>query len=406
MSEPVQKPGSQTAPEGYSPKDMPEILKLAEQARDQPKDLAENVLRGVPKAPSGDFEGITHFPKFLKAVSDYLGDELDYTYAIVASGGAFRLAWDTTGWNMGSGAINHTYGDEEATFHYGITALGREFNMLWREGNAFGHPGMGTEEGFKAFIKEQIDQGRPVISLGPVGPPEAGIITGYRDGGGTLLGWSSFQGEKYFWPSQAFDDEGYFICDTWWDGMHAVMSLGEITGPRMGVKEILRNAIAALEGQTEGDFARGLSAYDAWKNALLGAKRKDIKGKQKGNDMGGWLLLVAHGEPLNTLADGRKNACRYFESLAREHPKCASERALQPLYAAIAEQFGALVEILLKKVYRAMRSKATHGYECGKKQKKALARRGVRREIAGYIDEMKAADEKALALMKELLIEL
>jgi len=400
MSEPAKNPGQQ--PESYQPK-KPEMMKALEEAQGQtpqPKSLAENLLHDVPQSPSGDFEGIAYFPKFLKVASDYLGDELDYTYAIVASGGAFRLAWDTAKWNCGSGAINHTYADAETSFRNGITALGREFKMLWREGNDLGHPGNGTKEDFKAFIKEQIDRGYPVISIGPVGPPEAGLITGYRDGGDTLLGWSDFQG----WAWKKFDDEGRFIIDTWWEGeggnrIHAVMSLGKITGPRMGEWEIIRNAIAALEGSRDGTFAKGLAAYDAWKKALLCAERKDIKGKIEGNDMGDWMLLVAHGEPLNTLADGRKNAQRYFMCLAQEHPE-------QPIYAEIAGAFGTLIKILLKKVYGAMRSKAKHGYECGEKQKKAIAQLKTRQEIADYIDEMKDADEKALALMKKLLVEL
>lgn len=185
MSEPIKKPSR--APESYSPRELPEILRLAQEGGAQANGLAGNVLHGVPKEPSGG-SGVTHFPKYLKVVSDYLGDELDYTYAIVASGGAFRLAWNTAGFDAGSGDIIFTYADPEATFRNGITALGREFRMLWREGDAFGDLGMGAKEGFKAFIKVQIDKGRPVISLGPVGPPEAGVITGYRDGGDTLLG--------------------------------------------------------------------------------------------------------------------------------------------------------------------------------------------------------------------------
>jgi len=111
---------------------------------------------------------------------------------------------------------------------------------------------------------------------------------------------------------------------------------------------------------------------------------------------GKYHVLIAHGEPTNCLIDGRKNACRYFTRLAQEHPE-------QPLYAEIAGQFGVIAEIILKKMYKAMNSTATHGYECGEKQKKAVAQLKTRQEIAGHIDEMKAADEKALALMKKLL---
>ena len=282
MNEPLMNPGQQL--ESYQPH-KPEMMRALEEAQaqgqaSQGKGLVENILHGVSQKPSGEFEGITHFPKYLKVVSDYLGDELDYTYAIVACGGAFRLGWDTAEWNCDIGAIQNTYGDAEATFRNGVAALGREFKMLWREGNEWGQPGNGTKEDFKAFIKKQIDQGHPLISLGPVGPPEAGIITGYRDGGDTLLGWSGFQGIAELWPRQTFSDEGYFVTDAWWDGkgghIQAVMSLGDITGPRADAKWIVRNAIAALEGRQEGSVAKGVAAYDAWKKALLGASKSDF----------------------------------------------------------------------------------------------------------------------------------
>ena len=72
------------------------------------------------------------FPICLKAVSDYLGDELDYTYAIVASGGAFRFAWNTAQWDGGNVDIALAYGDYERPFRQGVEALGRGFRMLWR----------------------------------------------------------------------------------------------------------------------------------------------------------------------------------------------------------------------------------------------------------------------------------
>ena len=229
----------------------------------------EKILQGVPKVYYGAFGGITPFPVCLKAVSDYLGDTLDYTYAIVASGAAFRLVWDTTEWNGGNVDIMLAYDKPETPFRNGITALGRAFNILWRAEVGI-NPGTGTREDFKTFIKEQIDMGNPVISLGPIGPPEAGIIAGYRDGGETLLGWSLFQ-----WG----DDEGYFATDKWWDegDFWAVMSLGSLHAPRFCTKQIVENAIAALEGRQEGKYQKGIAAYDAWKNALLNADEDAFK---------------------------------------------------------------------------------------------------------------------------------
>ena len=343
----------------------------------------EKILQGVPKVYYGAFGGITPFPVCLKAVSDYLGDPLDYTYAIVASGAAFRFAWDTTDWNGGNVDIMLTYDEPEAPFRNGAEALGRSFDMLWRAGVGIKR-GTGTRDGFKAFIKAQIDIGNPVISLGPIGPPEAGIITGYRGGGETLCGWSFFQFGT---------DEAYFATDKWWDegDFWAVMSIGGIHAPRFGTKQIVQNAIAALEGRQEGKYAKGIAAYDAWKRALLSADEKAFA------VMPDWdqsLAIMCQGDATDCLIDGRKNAHMFFKGCAAKNP----ER--QP-YSAIAEQFGIAATVIHEKIYDIL-----GGYERGSKQQEALKQIENRQKICVAIDEMKAADEKALALMKALLIEL
>ena len=339
---------------------------------------SEKILHGVPKAHYGAFGGVTPFPICLKAVSDYLDDELDYTYAIVACGGAFRFAWDTTKWEGGNVDIMLAYNDAELPFRYGITALGREFKVLWREDRHKGHPCSGMREDFKAFIIEQIDLGRPVISLGPIGPCEAGILTGYRDDGDTLLGWSVFQdGEKL-----ELHEEGYFITDKWWEGdFVGVMALGDIAGTRWDAKQIIANGIAALEGRQEGNCAKGVAAYDAWKKAILAIGKKDNLADAK----------MCQGDATDCLVDGRGRASEYFKALAAEHPE-------QPLYGEIAEQFGIISETIHKRIFKIL-----HGPWHGKKQVKAFKKLRNRRKIGECIDVMKAADEKALALMKELL---
>ena len=349
---------------------------------------SENILYGVPRVYYGAFGGITPFPICLKAVSDYLGDELDYSYAIVACGGAFRFSWDTSSWNAGNVDIAHTYSDAEVPFRNGITALGREFSMLWRKGCEW-HPGSGEKEDFKRFIKTQIDNGKPVISLGPIGPAEAGIIIGYRNDGNTLLGWSLFQSD-----TDAFHDEGYYITDTWWDegDFFGVMALGDIgdigdvDALRWGVQEILPHAIAALEGRSEDSYAKGIAAYDAWKQAILEADEHDFAMTCGGQH----LVMMCQGDATDCLMDGRKHACIYFNRLAEARPE-------QPLYADIAAQFGAVATIIHEKIYSVL-----GGWERGAEQIQSLEEIAVRRQIAVYIDEMKSADERALALMKQL----
>ena len=345
----------------------------------------EKILRGVPKAHYGAFGGVTPFPICLKAVSDYLGDELDYTYAIVACGGAFRFAWNTAEWDGGNVDIMYAYGDAERPFRLGVEALGRGFNMLWREGRDMGHPCSGRKEDFKSFTKEQIDMGRPLISLGPIGPCEAGILTGYKDNGDTLLGWSVFQN----WEKVELDDEGYFIADKWWEegDFVGVMALGDITGPRWDAKEIIANGIAALEGRQEGSIAKGVAAYDAWKKAILGADKKDFAMECAGMN----LVMMCQGDATDCLIDGRSNACKYFMALAEEYPD-------QPLYGEIAAQFGIVADTIHKKVFKAL-----HGHQRGRKQERALKKIRTRKKIGAYIEVMKEADVRTLALMEEVL---
>ena len=345
----------------------------------------EKILHGVPKVNYGTYGGITPFPICLKAVSDYLGDELDYTFASVACGGAFRFAWDTTGWDGGNVDISHTYGDSELPYRHGVTALGREFRMLWRDGNNMGKPGNGTKEDFKELIKEEIDAGKPLISLGPVGPPEAGIITGYRDGGESLFGWSLFQ-----WDEKTFSEDGYYIEDKWWDApdFFGVIALGDITTPRFNVKQIMQNAISALEGRQEGKHAKGIAAYDAWKNALLNATEQDFTVMP---DWGQSIAMMCQGDATDCLIDGRKNAFLFFNNLAQENPN-------QHLYSKIAENFGIIATVIHTKIYSIL-----GGYERGPEQEKALGKLETRRQISEYIDEIKAADEKALGYIKDLM---
>ena len=165
------------------------------------------------------------------------------------------------------------------------------------------------------------------------------------------------------------------------------MSLGDIAAPRFGVKQIVRNAVSALEGRREGKHAKGVAAYGAWKNALLNASEQDFAIMP---DWGQSIAMMCQSDATDCLIDGRKNAHLYFKRLSEENPD-------QHLYSKIAEQFGIIASVVHAKIYKLL-----GGHERGPEQEKALAAPETRRQIAECIDEMKAADENALALMKEL----
>lgn len=80
------------------------------------------------------------------------------------------------------------------------------------------------------------------------------FTTGYHENGEVLLGRNFFQDSPEFAADLQFDVSGYFISRHWWENADtvAVMSLGNRTGdPYSGC----------------GNYAKGLLAYDAWKEA-------------------------------------------------------------------------------------------------------------------------------------------
>lgn len=152
-----------------------------------------------------------------------------------------------------------------------MEALGCQFNFLGRKKDTL-------KSEFIAFIKEQIDKGNPVIALGIIGPPEACILTGYFDGGDTLLGWNFFQDNPEYNPNVTFDESGYFITKHWWDNPDtiAVISLEPSGHKKFDVKTILNNALEAMAGRKDGAYAKGLLAYEAWEKAVRNDEEQSL----------------------------------------------------------------------------------------------------------------------------------
>jgi AraC-like DNA-binding protein len=357
------------------------------------------ILYGVPKVHYGAFGGCTPFPICLKAVANYMGMELDYEDAIVLCGAAFRLVWDTTAWNAGNVDVIFTFDDPALVYRSGIEALGREFKLLGRDGSAAAAEpekfkmanGASLKDAFIAFIRERIDKGIPVIALGIIGPPEACVITGYRDNGRTLLGWNCFQDSPEFASSVKIDESGYFETSSWWENRDttALMSMGEETGRPQALKAIIERAILALEPKQHGKYAKGIAAYNAWKKAILDES-------QFGENMVIPLQverLMCQDDAMDCLSDGRANAHKYFRKLAERHPE-------QALYGRLAEQFAACATGA-HKMYETL-----GGWERGDAQMKAMMKSETRRRLGELIDDCKAADERALVLLKELALKL
>ncbi|MCL2285639.1 MAG: helix-turn-helix domain-containing protein [Firmicutes bacterium] len=229
------------------------------------------VLYGVPKVYFGrEVDGQQQnrpFPMCLQSVLNYMGQNIGYTQLMAYCGTAFRQRWDSNGWNIAINDIRFTYEHHLKAFELGFKGAGRNYAIS----ESF-TKGITKKDAF-TLIKTEIDCGRPVIALGVVGPPEASIITGYRNNGDTVLGWSLFQD---FWGGCSFDESGYFVKNDWWhyDFTQGMMSVGEETANPTSDNDVLENALMLM---TTGEVATysgndifygGQTAYEAWALAL------------------------------------------------------------------------------------------------------------------------------------------
>lgn len=368
--------------------------RMVEVNNDKATVKGSTILYGVPKVGYGVY-GCTPFPICLKAAANYLGEDIDYDYAMVSSGAAFRLVWDETCWNGGNVDVIFTFDDPIMVYKNGIEGIGRAFKMLcrgnWQECSDLADSSSilsnATKEDFIKFIREQIDKGYPCIGLGFIGPPEACLITGYRNDGKTLLGWNFFQDNPEFASSIRFDDSGYFITDSWWENQNtiAVMSMGQKIPTQMPLKKLIQNAVTVISGRKDGNYAKGIMAYDAWKRAITDESQFPREPVIP-------ILverLMCQGDAMDCLADGRDNAAKFFKKLAEQNPA-------QPLFREIAGKF----ETVKQNAYSMYN--ILGGWQRDEKQLRLFSETENRRKIAELIDKCKAADSEALHLLKDL----
>lgn len=334
------------------------------------------ILYGVPKAGWGEYGGLTPYPICLKSAAAYLGEDIDYSFIMAASGVAFRFVWNSIDWDLSNVDIFHTFTESNDVYGLAAKALGREFFILERDKDT-------TKEEFIQFIKSHIDEGYPCIALGIIGPPEACLITGYRKNGEELLGWNFFQADPEFGGNIKTDESGYFISDSWWENSdtQAVMCVGALQGERFSADTIIRNGIRALDGRFDSGYHKGISAYDGWIKAL-----SDEKNFVTGDNLSvSFEKMLCQIDAMNCLEDGRNSAAAYFKALA----DLDADRS--EAYRNIAEAFASCGKAIgeMRRLY-------------SDEMMKNLADPTARKHICELCESAKQADTRALSLMKEL----
>jgi len=221
------------------------------------------VLLGVPRI--GYDVHLCPFPGALYAWLQFMQERADYDYLMGVTGACFRRLYQRDD----GGNVDLMYLSPEPH-----TRALRALGYAWREIPADAQALLGA-------LRTAVAAGRPLIAFGIVGPPEAGLLTGYDEGGQVLIGWSYFQNMPATAGPLEREANGYYRLRGWAlpAGCHAAFAaldiVGRASGPRADPRAVCLAALdwavdlaCAAERPGVPDHVSGLAAYDAWANGL------------------------------------------------------------------------------------------------------------------------------------------
>jgi len=275
------------------------------------------ILYGVPKIYVGrEVDGHKQtfpFPMCLQSVLNYMGQNISYAELVAYSGEAFRQRWEPDGWSPAVIDPRFLYERSLEIYERAFRGAGRKYilSVDSEDKKAI------IKDDAIALIKSELDCGRPVIALGVVGPPEACIITGYKDNGETVLGWSLFQ-EGEWAAGCEIDESGYFIQKEWWNNTEGIMVIGEEIGEQPSDLHVLENALWLMGAERidtyDGTYPMygAQAAYEQWIQALE-ADDFDLDSANMG-----------HEDAERMAGEGRHYANLYMEMLSARHPELST----------------------------------------------------------------------------------
>lgn len=347
------------------------------------------ILLGIPKVEY-TWEECTPFPSCLKSCLNYMGQDINYGYLMAASGAAFRLRFSKKFWDGGNVDITYIYEDSTEAFKRSFEAAGRDYKFLMRKDS--------NKQGFIDFIKKEINQGRPVIALGIIGPPEACIITGYQEDGDILFGWNFFQHRSEYNNVVSFHESGYFTFNKWWENecTSMLMSIGETESALISDKSILKNAIAIENRKSivwkddtfENEIACGQEAYEIWAKWTADDKQFD-------NNITLPLLterFMCQVDAQSMTGEGRFYAAEYLKSVGKRHQN------VRDLCLEAAEYFFKVSNIGSKKM-----NEVLGRHENQELLLRHYAKPETRKELVKLIEEAAKNEAKAMEIIERIL---
>ena len=180
---------------------------------------------------------------------DYTKRKL-YDAILSASGMAFGLLWHKE--QCPSSFDLTQVNEHNNTIRYAFDYVGYNCEIVDKIHASFNE--------MKSLITESIDEGRPVLAFGIVGPPECSIVCGYDSGGDTLFGWSHFQS----YNTDDCENNGMFHRSGWYDDIWKIVLCRDKKEPEIDLKDIIRRGITISTADELSGYYAGTVAYDAW----------------------------------------------------------------------------------------------------------------------------------------------
>lgn len=305
------------------------------------------VLEGVPQVKFYDGgprcpEDIP-FPSVMRALVEYLGEEAlgchacrpvtpeccvrcTYAFFIGVTGVASFVNWKD-GWEGDNVEITYMSADPAAPFSRAFRAAGYAYR--------FHGPEHGRAAQRQAII-ESMQRGRPVIAFGPIGPPEAALVSGYDEGGDVLIGWSFFQGIPGLSDGVEREPTGEFRVRDWADYPPGFSFI--TVGEKLPAPELAETYRGSLEWMlkvartpvTFGDRHNGLAAYEAWAEQLL---RDEDLPEDEGVSR---QRHEVHTGVVGLVAEARWYGALFLAEMAERGDELVRRDAVEDLYHAAA----------------------------------------------------------------------